>query len=135
MPDRRHLIISRFGIAPPYAGNRGRMAALLDDLHFLGFELHVAGVDRSAEESRETLMAADRWSHGVVWREGGRYPLGFCRRRRFAAMGNRARWRSSQESQSAMGHRPLDDELSWLGSPKRAPFRRKVSTSGCWFLL
>ena len=86
MGDRRLLVISRIGVGPPYAGNRSRMAALLDDLRALGFELHFAGVDLAAEEKRETQRVVDRWIHDFVWPEGGRRPLAGrregCSRRR-----------------------------------------------------
>jgi hypothetical protein len=50
------------------------MAALLDDLRALGFELHFAGVDLSAEEKGETRKVVDRWIHDFVWPYGGRRP-------------------------------------------------------------
>lgn len=123
MTDRRLLVISRIGVGPPYAGNRSRMAALLDDLRVLGFELHFAGVDLSAEEKRETLKAVDRWIHDFVWPEGGRRPLAARIRQRLSGAwrGFARRCRPGREPGLPIGNRPLDDWFhpSWLAEARR----------------
>lgn len=123
MTDRRLLVISRIGVGPPYAGNRSRMAALLDDLRALGFELHFAGVDLSAEEKRETRKAVDHWIHDFVWPEGGRRPLASRIRQRLvrALQGLRRRCRPGPEPDLPIGNRPLDDWFhpSWLAEARR----------------
>jgi glycosyltransferase involved in cell wall biosynthesis len=123
MTDRRLLVISRIGVGPPYAGNRSRMAALLDDLRALGFELHFAGVDLSEEEKRETRQAVDRWIHDFVWPEGGRRPLAERIRRRFggAWQGLRRRCSPGRERDLPIGNHPLDDLFHprWLAEARR----------------
>ncbi|MCP9837602.1 glycosyltransferase family 4 protein [Cyanobium sp. N.Huapi 1H5] len=123
MTDRRLLVISRIGVGPPYAGNRSRMAALLDDLRALGFELHFAGVDLSAEEKRETIKAVDRWIHDFVWPPGGRRPLAARIRQRLAGAWQRLRRRCwpGREPGPSIGNRPLDDWFhpSWLAEARR----------------
>ena len=123
MTDRRLLVISRIGVGPPYAGNRSRMAALLDDLRALGFELHFAGVDLSAEEKRENGKAVDRWIHDFVWPPGGRRPLAARLRQRLgrALQGLHRRCWSGREPGLSIGNRPLDDWFhpSWLAEARR----------------
>lgn len=123
MTDRRLLVISRIGVGPPYAGNRSRLAALLDDLRALGFELHFAGVDLSAEEKRETRKAVDHWIHDFVWPEGGRRPLAdrIGRRLGGAWQGLRRRGRPGRERSLPIGNHPLDDWFhpSWLAEARR----------------
>lgn len=123
MTDRRLLVISRIGVGPPYAGNRSRMAALLDDLRALGFELHFAGVDLSAEEKGETIKVVDRWIHDFVWPEGGRRPLASRIRYRLAAAWQRLsrRWWPARAAGLPIGNRPLDDWFhpSWLLEARR----------------
>jgi glycosyltransferase involved in cell wall biosynthesis len=128
MPDRRLLVISRIGVGPPYAGNRSRMAALLDDLRALGFELHFAGVDLSAEEKRETQRVVDRWIHDFVWPEGGRRPLAGRIRQRLDDSWNRLRRRCGpgQQPEPTGGNRPLDD---WF-HPRWLPEARRLQRAG-----
>ncbi len=123
MTDRRLLVISRIGVGPPYAGNRSRMAALLDDLRALGFELHFAGVDLSSEEKVETRKVVDRWIHDFVWPEGGRRPLAARIRHRLGAVWQRLcrRWWPGRTAGLPIGNRPLDDWFhpSWLLEARR----------------
>ncbi|MBW4532052.1 MAG: glycosyltransferase family 4 protein [Aphanothece saxicola GSE-SYN-MK-01-06B] len=123
MTDRRLLVISRIGVGPPYAGNRSRMAALLDDLRALGFELHFAGVDLSAEEKWETRKAVDHWIHDFVWPEGGRRRRAARVRQRLgrALQGLRRRCWPGREPGPSIGNRPLDDWFhpSWLAEARR----------------
>jgi polysaccharide biosynthesis protein PslH len=123
MTDRRVLVISRIGVGPPYAGNRSRMAALLDDLRALGFELHFAGVELSAEEKRETRKAVDHWIHDFVWPEGGLRPLASRIRQRLVGAWQRLRRRGGpgQDQGLPIGNRPLDDWFhpSWLVQARR----------------
>ncbi len=123
MADRRLLVISRIGVGPPYAGNRSRMAALLDDLRALGFELHFAGVDLSPEEKGETRKAVDRWIHDFVWPEGGRRPLAARIRYRLSAAWQRFSRRCwpGRAAGRPIGNRPLDEWFhpSWLLEARR----------------
>jgi polysaccharide biosynthesis protein PslH len=136
MTDRRLLVISRIGVGPPYAGNRSRLAALLDDLRGLGFELHFAGVDLSDEEKGETRKVVDRWIHDFVWPEGGRRPLAARIRYRLGAAWQRLsrHWWPGRAAALPIGNRPLDDWFhpSWLLEARclqRAGHYRRVLVS------
>lgn len=123
MEDRRLLVISRIGVGPPYAGNRSRLAALLDDVRRLGFEIHFAGVGLSVEEKRETRKAVDHWVHDFDWPEGGHRPLASRLRRRLVMLWHRIRsgWRPQPAMAATITNRPLDDWFhpAWLSEARR----------------
>lgn len=59
--DKRILIISNIGCAPPFMGNRIRMRALLNEIRGLGFEIHFAGIQLSSPEIEATHPYIDKW--------------------------------------------------------------------------
>ncbi|WP_254964268.1 MULTISPECIES: glycosyltransferase family 4 protein [unclassified Cyanobium] len=99
------------------------MAALLEDFHSLGCEIHFAGVDLSAEEKRETQKVVDRWIHDFVWPEDDRRPLASRIRRRLILLWRQIRTNCCQDQKIAITtfNSPLDDWFhpSWLSEVRR----------------
>lgn len=80
MTDARILIIACIGCGPPYSGNKTRMISLLKEIKNLGYEIHFAGIDFTAEEQRETSDHIDRWVHHFRTSDSGAW-LGKVKRR------------------------------------------------------